>query len=313
MIDDEPFSGSSATSSPLLEKNRRPDGFEGQVMHVLPRPLLLREASHFPVRELYVTDLGWYPRASGHERRRDEGADEHILMLCVEGEGVYDVGGREGHLRPGEALLIPRGMPHAYGASDVAPWSIHWVHFLGDDADYYVRLLPDGSCRLPVAAGTMERMADVYRCACASLDRGLSGAVMCYLSHALRHLLGLLFFENRSYDVAARGPSRHDVAGWIDAMIVRIGEPLSLTVMARHAGLSVPQFSAVFRRHAGMTPVNYFIHLKIQRACALLDADRLSIAEVGRAVGYEDPYYFSRTFRRVMGVSPRSFRKQRFG
>ncbi|WP_165228066.1 AraC family transcriptional regulator [Aquisphaera insulae] len=313
MIDDESRTQEMARGVPLLEKTRRPDGFAGQIMHVLPRPLLAREARHFPVRELYVTDLGWYPRAAGHGRRRDEGAGEHILILCEAGEGLYQVQGREGRLGAGEALLIPRGAAHAYGASDRDPWSIHWVHFLGDDADYYLRLLPDGECRLPVAAGTMGRMIEVFRGACASLDRGLSGSVLCYLSHALRHLLGLLFFENRSYDAAARGPSRHDVAGWIDGMLDRIGRPFSLAAMARRAGLSVPQFSAVFRRQTGMTPVNYFIHLKVQRACALLDVEGLAIAEVARAVGYDDPYYFSRIFRKVMGVSPRDFRKQRFG
>jgi YesN/AraC family two-component response regulator len=55
--------------------------------------------------------------------------------------------------------------------------------------------------------------------------------------------------------------------------------------------------------------VDYFIHLKIQRACRLLDTTALPVGLVGARVGYEDPYYFSRIFRRVMGYPPRRYRQ----
>ena len=57
--------------------------------------------------------------------------------------------------------------------------------------------------------------------------------------------------------------------------------------------------------------MDYFIHIKIQRACFLLDTTTLSVREIGSQVGYEDPYYFSRIFRKVMGVPPRAYRQSR--
>ncbi len=96
-------------------------------------------------------------------------------------------------------------------------------------------------------------------------------------------------------------------------MAGRIGGELSLKEMARHAGLSAQHFSNIFRRRTGASPVEFFIHLKIQRACQLLDTTSQSIFEVARAVGYEDPYYFSRIFRKVMAISPSQYRKQKVG
>jgi len=78
--------------------------------------------------------------------------------------------------------------------------------------------------------------------------------------------------------------------------------------MARHAGLSVAHFSQLFKRQTGYSPVDYFIHAKIQHACFLLDTTPLSVSDIGLRLGYKDPYYFSRIFRKVMGVSPRAYR-----
>jgi AraC family transcriptional regulator of arabinose operon len=54
--------------------------------------------------------------------------------------------------------------------------------------------------------------------------------------------------------------------------------------------------------------MDYFIHLKIQEACKLLVLSRLSISEIAYELGYEDPYYFSRIFKKVMGTSPLQYR-----
>jgi YesN/AraC family two-component response regulator len=53
--------------------------------------------------------------------------------------------------------------------------------------------------------------------------------------------------------------------------------------------------------------------LRIRYACRLLDTTTLTVREVGYRVGYEDPYYFSRMFRKLMGLSPRQYRKLRKG
>ena len=62
-----------------------------------------------------------------------------------------------------------------------------------------------------------------------------------------------------------------------------------------------------------MAPVEYLIHLRIRQACRLLDTTGLTVREIGFRVGFEDPYYFSRMFRKLMGQSPRQYRALRKG
>jgi AraC-like DNA-binding protein len=57
-----------------------------------------------------------------------------------------------------------------------------------------------------------------------------------------------------------------------------------------------------------MPPIDYFIHLKMQRACYLIKAENTKIKIVARELGYEDQFYFSRLFKSHIGVSPNEYR-----
>jgi len=83
-----------------------------------------------------------------------------------------------------------------------------------------------------------------------------------------------------------------------------------LEELASEAGLSVPHFSTLFRRQTGYAPIDYLIRQRVREACRLLDTTSGSISMIANAVGYQDPYYFTRMFRRIMGCSPRAYRKQ---
>jgi len=92
-------------------------------------------------------------------------------------------------------------------------------------------------------------------------------------------------------------------------MSERLAEPLTLARIAEVAKLSPSRFNAVFRRETGSAPLAHFQRLRLQKARALLERTQLGIAEVGRAVGYDDPLYFSRVFRKATGLAPRDWRR----
>jgi AraC-like DNA-binding protein len=105
-------------------------------------------------------------------------------------------------------------------------------------------------------------------------------------------------------------PGLSAVRHHIEANLAR---PLSLEGLARGAGLSVSRFSAAFRRHFGVSPIRHVLRLRLQRAGELLRDRNLTIAEVARRVGFEDPFYFSRQFRKERGCSPREWRRRMVG
>jgi len=115
----------------------------------------------------------------------------------------------------------------------------------------------------------------------------------------------------------ARSPSANGAASGTEERIAfTIGymkefmdQPLQVPTLARLAHLSPSHFFAVFKKRTGFAPKDFFIRLKIQRACEILEATDLCVKEVAAKLGYDDAFYFSRLFKSVNGVAPTGYRR----
>ena len=87
-----------------------------------------------------------------------------------------------------------------------------------------------------------------------------------------------------------------------------LDEPLQVATLAAQANISPSHFFALFKRRTGCAPIDCFIRLRMQLACRLLDETRLSVKEIAAALGYDDPFYFSRIFKSVNHVAPSEYR-----
>ena len=83
---------------------------------------------------------------------------------------------------------------------------------------------------------------------------------------------------------------------------------VSLNTVAAQVGVSSSYFSSIFKQETGQSFVEYLTKLRIDRACELLRCTTLRTAEIGERVGYNDPHYFSATFKKVTGVSPKDYK-----
>jgi AraC-like DNA-binding protein len=296
-----------------MDTLKKSEGFRGQILHMIPRPILERDCLHPLMQSLYITDIGWYPKARHHYRKRASGADENILIVCVAGRGQFEVEGHSGQLEAGQALLIPRDVPHFYEADKQEPWSIHWIHFKGNDAGLYVRLLPDGEFRLPLAPACIDGLKSSFHAATSAIAEATSQSNILYLAQLCHHLLGLIFFHNRAYSPTLRAPASHDLQPTVTYIMDHCAEPLTRNALARHTGLSIAHFSLLFHRQTGVSPMQFLIQQRMRLACRLMDTTSLTIREIAIKAGYDDPYYFSRLFSKTIGHSPREYRKMRKG
>jgi AraC-like DNA-binding protein len=287
----------------------RREGFANEHMFVLPEPLRAVARRHPLLRALHVTDAGFFPTAQGHRIERAGGAPTTLVILCRAGYGWFRCGGQEVRVSPGDVVWLPPRVAHAYGADATEPWTIAWVHFAGEEAEAWRQLLAD-------AAGTSERrvslpvsrldeigLENVYQ----PLERGHAirdqVAAVVALRAALQAMLELIEQNRRPRTAHER------VAASVEKLRRDCRRQPSLRRLAAEAGMSITHFSALFRRRTGFSPIDYLIRQRVRQAGRLLDGTTLSIREIAEQVGYDDPYYFSRCFRRVMGCSPRDYRK----
>jgi transcriptional regulator GlxA family with amidase domain len=107
---------------------------------------------------------------------------------------------------------------------------------------------------------------------------------------------------------AVRQEISRKIAQSIAYMREHVDRPLQAAALAAQANISLSHYFALFKQQTGCTPIDYFIQLRMQRACELLQQTSLSVKEVAAALGYEDPFYFSRVFKLVNLVAPSHFR-----
>ena len=91
-------------------------------------------------------------------------------------------------------------------------------------------------------------------------------------------------------------------------MQTSLADDLPISAYAKLCHLSESRFTHLFREVIGKSPIAYLTEARIQRTKELLEYSALPIAEVGAAVGYANPYYFSRIFKKHTSLSPSEFR-----
>jgi AraC-like DNA-binding protein len=91
-------------------------------------------------------------------------------------------------------------------------------------------------------------------------------------------------------------------------MMQHLNKQLQVAKLAALVNISPSHFFALFKRRTGCAPIDFFIRLRMQHACQLLDGTSLNVKEVAAVLGYDDPFYFSRTFKAVNHVAPSEYR-----
>ncbi|KAA3660250.1 MAG: AraC family transcriptional regulator [Chloroflexi bacterium] len=286
------------------------EGFANQHLYRLPRPILERWGNHPLLQSMMPTDIGWFPHARYHYCKRAAGAPEHILIFCVDGEGWFEVDGVTRPVYANQAFFIPQDMPHAYGSSEEAPWSIHWTHFVGAESGVYVNQVPEEEHRLLVDEACRIRLEQLFQQCYEVLQEGFVLNRLIHAAKILQHLFGEMFYNNLAFSPYQRTNRFRSIEPTLRYLRQNIDQSLTLTDIANHAGLSKPHFSRIFKNQTGYSPMDYFIHLKVQKASSLLVLTEMTVREIALVVGYGDPYYFSRLFKKVVGISPSAVRKQ---
>lgn len=280
---------------------------------LLPPTVCQALARHPLSHELYPQALGYYREAAGHAMHREAREHEdHLLLYCAQGQG--EVGWSDGSgerlqtVGPGTLVVLPAGVAHRYAARAGQPWSLFWVHIAGPASAAFLAELLQGETAVACTPGP-ALLADFQ--ALLALPR--EGFALPPLLRAASQLRVLLL---HAASLVGREPARRgrfDVEAVQAYLQAHLAGPLTLEQLARAFGYERFHFAKTYKRLTGRAPLAHFLQLKMEQAARLLGDSEVSVGEVARLLGYEDPHYFSRQFRQVMGVAPSVYRALKRG
>lgn len=227
--------------------------------------------------------------------------NEFQLVYVTRGSGVFRSGDDEYEVRSGSVLSVFPGVRHSYRPNWETGWDEYWVGFKGA----YPDALRDGGFHTPerpfFAVGAHPSIIALYADIFATVEsqepyyQFRAGALVMLL---LSEIIGRARKAEQGNETTAlveraKLVMQENVHGALS--VDRIGEQL---------GVGIERFYEAFKAYTGMTPYQYFIQLKINKAKILLDQEESSVKEVAFELGFDDPYYFSRLFKKKTGVAP---------
>ena len=260
-------------------------------------------------RPLIVTSCGTY-RLKTVKRLptwRPKGRLDYQLLYIVSGKGHFYFHGEDRVVYAGRMVLIQPRQEQRYEYFGEDKPEVYWVHFTGSDVKNILR-----SYNIPMDdpifySGASSTYSYLFKEMIHELQNCKTG----YEDLLAMYLRQIFLLVQRT-----RQEERPTVSTYIQEEMEfarryfneHYNEPMSIQEYAESRNMSVCYFQRNFKQIVKHTPMQYLLTIRVNNAASLLETTDYSMAEIAAIVGYEDPLYFSRLFRKIKGVSPRDYR-----
>ncbi|WP_417444134.1 AraC family transcriptional regulator [Joostella sp.] len=233
--------------------------------------------------------------------------DEFHLVLITQGEGVFEwkPNGKI-KISDGDVFLLHPGIWHRYKPKKQTGWTERWVGFSGEIAH---KLLSNNffnpehpvitKCNTPQVSDLFNALFKLFDEQPFGFQRTASGVCIQLLAELqniksggnnIKHLNSLIFNVK-------------------NIMYKNIHKTIDLKKIASDLGVSYSKLRIDFKKQTGISPLQYFLLLKIEKSKELLVNTNKSQKEIAFELGFESDYYFSRLFKNKTGLTPSKYRK----
>lgn len=271
---------------------------------------------------LYLTVAGYaqilpsdvYPpqiHPSGYYFTWDKGRvlQEFQINYITEGSGIFETSEDQFQVVPGSMFILRPGMWHRYKPDPNTGWNEHYIGFNGD---FCTNLFQEGFFQVgkPVIyVGFQESLLNLFFEIIQSVKEEKTGHQQVSASNTIL-LLSKILSVTRNQEFAGKSIERI-----IRKACLYFRENLNTNVniekLACDLNVGYSYFRQMFRKYTGISPTQYHLSLRIQRAKDLLVSSDLSFKEIAIELGFESYFYFSRIFKDKTGQSPMEFKNEK--
>ena len=234
--------------------------------------------------------------------------DHFLIHYIHSGKGKFLIGEKEYHLQKGQGFLICPDIVTFYQADDDDPWVYTWVGFHGLKAESYLKsagltadnpIFNDGGD--DYISGCFRKMIESKK-----LQNGrelrLLGILCLFLSQLIEQ-------NGMNKPESTAGRKEAYVQKAMEYIEMNYSRKMSISEIARHLNLDRSYLGSIFKEKLDTSLKDFLINYRIDKACELMKNEALSIGDISRSVGYDDPLLFSKLFKRNKGMPPRVYRK----
>lgn len=230
----------------------------------------------------------------------------YLLHFVVSGKGTFTSMGKTFDIKAGDAFLISPSEIFEYTADSDDPWKYCWVAFQGADAKRLTSLT-SLSPENPVISYSNEdgeiihnNITDIYSGVGSSAQNEVYMVGHLYL--LLSNMIGMAKVNGSSQTAG-----RQYLKLGLKYIQNNYNRKIAVEDIAAYANISPSHLYRIFIQEQGISPNRYLTEYRVNEACGLIRQGCYSMGEVANSVGFEDPLYFSRVFKKIKMVSPTNY------
>jgi len=272
------------------------------------------QALDIEINRLNLTDMDIY--VSGFQNCKTNHSfgpavrDYFLVHYIYKGKGKFIVNNKTYHLSAGQGFLICPDIVTYYEADSNDPWTYAWIGFNGLKAKTYLEqanLTQDN----PIFSTTekensIKKIFDKMKVV-NDLKKGkeleLLGLLYLFLSKLIK--------DNDNLNSDKENPKEiylKEAIKYIHKNYNRYN--LTVSQIAEYIGVDRTYLWSIFKSYLNLSPQQFLIEFRIDKACRLMKNKKLSIGDISRSVGYQDPLTFSKIFKKIKGVAPSKYKKE---
>lgn len=231
--------------------------------------------------------------------------DHYLIHYIISGQGTYKVGKEQFHLHAGDTFLVYPNTEVSYVADQTEPWEYCWVGFTGSDASMILNAT-DFTREHPVIKDTP--MGDAIKRQLLHIYDARGNEFKHAVEMTGRLYTALALFMHNATKSNVHASVNQYVQKGIEYISSNYSYPITVEDIASYVGLSRSHLFRSFETVLGQSPKEYLTDFRMKQACYLLEHSNLSITAIAISVGFDNSLYFSKTFHKLKGISPREYR-----
>ena len=239
---------------------------------------------------------------------RPRGRLDFQLLYIAAGKAHFHIDGEEKVVTAGHMVLYRPKEPQKYEYYGKEQTEVYWVHFTGSNVTNILRSYGLTKEMKVFYCGSDLEYKNHFR----SMIQELQMCKDDYPEMLEIHLRQILIRLHRYFNSIAK-VENSQIAEDIDKAMLyfaeHYNEEICIEDYAREHLMSTSWFIRNFKQYTGSTPMQYILSKRIHNAETLLENEHYNITEISNIVGYDNPLYFSRIFKKVKGISPTEYRK----
>lgn len=279
-----------------------------QGVFVKSRRIIYTPSNFAKINLLHLQEVGELQALKPHTSSRNN-LISFLLFVVTNGSGKLFYDDREYSLNTGDCVFIDCRKTYSHSSSPDNLWNLKWIHFYGSNMNgIYEKYLERGGrpAFTPNDSNLFSNLlTDILNIAgSADYIRDMK------INEKITSLLTLVMAESwhpeNNMQIGSKKQSLQHVKAYLEE---HYKEKITLDNLSERFFINKFYLTRVFKEQFGTTVLSYLDHVRITHAKQLLRFSAMTVEDIGREIGIDEPGYFNRVFKKVEGISPGEFRK----